>query len=128
MHKGNELLRRDDLGERGFKSVVDNRTHVKFAVFEHCGDAPGDIGCRFESRRWLGSVLQSIDDALAELAAQHAIAFSADHQYFDLLAFIGQRTHSLAGPAGDIGVEAAAQAAVGGHHHDQMHIVLATAG
>ena len=71
--------------------------------------------------------IDAVDDLAAEVAAQRVGALAADHQDLDRLAVADQPLRIGAREPGDVGVEAAAQAALGRHHDEQVDLVLAGA-
>ena len=74
-----------------------------------------------------GGEFDGIDDQRAILPPQLVAAFAADAQDQNLFAVLLQRFDLLFGEPDDIGVEAAAQTAIGGCHDQQMRFVLAGA-
>ena len=71
--------------------------------------------------------VDAVDDLPAEVAAQAVGALAADADDLDRLAVAQQPLRVGARQPGDVGVEAAAQAALGRHDDQQMHLILAGA-
>ena len=87
----------------------------------------GDLAGDGEGDLLVPAQVDPVDDAAAEIAAQVVGALAADGEDLDGLALAAQADGVGAGELGDVGVEAAAQAALGGHDDEQMHLVLAGA-
>src|SRR5690554_5380685 len=73
------------------------------------------------------SKVDPVDDQVAVLPAQDVVAFAANAEDLDRLALLLQALDVLPRKAGDIRVEATAEAALGRHHHQQMSLVAARA-
>ena len=76
----------------------------------------------------LHAQLDHLDDLRGVLAAELVGALAADAEDFEVLPCRRQRVDLLAREPHDRRVERAAQAALGGADHQQMHLVLAGAG
>jgi hypothetical protein len=71
--------------------------------------------------------IDQFDDLLGKGPAQLVIAFAADAEELDFLAFGGERGGALAGEPHNGGVERAAQPALGGADEEQMLLIAASA-
>src|SRR5215471_14161895 len=101
---------------------------VEIALLEH-GDQPGaDLGGGGKGQTRAADILDMADDELAHVTAQLVATLAADAEELDLLALVAQLAHLAPGGPHDGGVEAAAQAPVRGHDHDEMRLVAAVAG
>ena len=80
-----------------------------------------------ETQRAHRAQIDHLDDLARVKPAQLIVAFAADAEELDLLAFAHQRVGALAREPHDRGVERAAQAALGGADEQQMHVVAAGA-
>src|SRR6185295_6771130 len=124
-------LRRNDLQRR--RLLRDDRLElgkihggdVKLAGFEHGQHFVGDPGGGVEADLLEAAQVDAIDDLATIGAAQIVGALATDGKDFHGLAGGHQPLRVLARQLGDIRVEAAAQPTLGGHHDQQMHIVLA---
>ncbi len=98
------------------------------ALVEQRDDLPGDrIGVDEADLLDLAQV-DAVDDQRGVVAAQDVVALLADADDLDRLAVGQQLADVVAREAGDLRVEAAAQAALGRADDQQMHVVLAGAG
>ena len=71
------------------------------------------------------NALEAVDIGIAQLAAKRVGRLAPDHQQLDRLALAAKAHDLVAGLAGDGTVKAATQAAISGHYHQKMGVVLA---
>src|ERR1700704_5036739 len=125
---GDDLLRGRDLRDHRPETREEQGADVEFAGLEQRDDLVRDrLGIR-EAERAHRAQLDGLDDLLLVDAFELVVALAADAQDLDLLALAGQRDDALAREPHDRRIERAAQAALGGAHHQEMDVGSAGAG
>ena len=124
---GDELEGGRLLGDDRLELGEIDRTDVELAGVEHGEDLARDILGMGEGQLLDAFEVDAIDDLLAEVAPQVIVALATNAHDLDGLAVPGQALDVGSREARDAGVEAAAQAALGGHDNEQMHLILAGA-
>src|SRR5262249_59839131 len=101
----------------------EERADVEGALLEQPHDLVTDLVGVLETDTAHAAQLDVLDDLLLELAPQLLVALTADAVEFDLLARGRERVGFFARKAHDRRIERAAQTALRGADHEQMHAV-----
>ncbi len=127
-HRRDDLLRGLDLRHHRLEAGKEQGADVEGALGVEPHDLVADPFGMLEGERAHRAQLDVLDDLLLVEATQLLVALAADAEELDLLAFRHQRIGPLAREPHDRRVERAAQSALGGADHEQMHAVAAGAG
>src|SRR6056297_2083478 len=123
-HRGDHLLGGRLLGDDALEFRIEDRRDVELARVETAEHILGDLGgVRVAHALDVGQV-DMADERLAPVAAKLFAALLADGEDLHRLALGRELVRPDARDLHDRRVESAAKAALGGHHHEKMRLVV----